>query len=62
MKRIPPIVAMIVRTLPPEPELDLGGVGVGFIGSDLSPSIMITFHINMIFYILNILKCSCSFI
>jgi hypothetical protein len=56
MKRIPPIVAMIVRTLPPEPELDLGGVGVGFIGSDLSPSIMITFHINMIFYILNILK------
>ena len=32
------MVAMMVRTLPPEAELDLGGVGVGLMGSDLSPS------------------------
>jgi len=51
MKRIPPIVAMMVRTLPLEPEFDLGGVGVGFIGSDLSPSIIIAFHVNLLFYV-----------
>lgn len=33
------MITMMERMLTLEPELDSGGVGVGFIGSDLSPSI-----------------------